>query len=44
MIAPFVLELETRRALRVGWEDFLLGFGIGIFSLCRLYFITSTQR
>lgn len=36
MISPFVLELVTRRALGVGWEDFLLGFGIVTFSLCRL--------
>jgi hypothetical protein len=34
-ISPFVLELVTRRALQVGWEDVLLGFGIGICSLCR---------
>jgi hypothetical protein len=36
MISPFVLELVTRWAFRVGWEDLLLGFGIAIFSLCRL--------
>ena len=36
MISPFVLDLVTRRAFRVGWEDFLLGFGIATFSLCRL--------
>ena len=35
MISPFVLELVTRRAFLVGWEDFLLGFGITTFSLCR---------
>ena len=36
MISPFVLELVNRLAFQVGWEDFLLGFGIAIFSLCRL--------
>lgn len=36
MISPFVLELVNRRAFQVGWEDFLLGFGIAIFSLCGL--------
>jgi hypothetical protein len=36
MISPFVLELVNRRVFRVGWEDFLLGFGIATFSLCRL--------
>jgi len=36
MISPFVLELVNRRAFQVGWEDFLLGLGIVIFSLCRL--------
>ena len=36
MISPFVLELVNRRVFQVGWEDFLLGFAIGIFSLCRL--------
>ena len=36
MISPFVLDVVTRRAFRVGWEDFLLGFGIATFSLCRL--------
>ena len=36
MISPFVLELVNRRAFQIGWEDFLLGFGIAIFSLCRL--------
>lgn len=36
MISPFVLELITRRAFSAGWEDFLLGFGILAFSLCRL--------
>jgi hypothetical protein len=35
-ISPFVLEFVTRRAFQVGWEDFLLGFGITTFSLCRL--------
>jgi hypothetical protein len=28
MIAPFVLELANRCVFPVGWEDFLLGFGI----------------
>ena len=36
MIAPFVFELVNRRAIIVGWEDFLLGFGITIFSVCRI--------
>ena len=36
MISPFVLELVTQRAFRVGWEDFLLGFAIATFSFCRL--------
>ncbi len=36
MISPFVLELVNRRVFRVGWEDFLLGFGIATFLLCRL--------
>lgn len=36
MISPFVFELITRRAFSTGWEDFLLGFGIVTFSLCRL--------
>ena len=36
MISPFVLDLVNRRAFQVGWEDFLLGFGIATFSLCRL--------
>ena len=35
-ISPFVLAFVTRGAFRVGWEDFLLGFGITAFSLCRL--------
>ena len=34
MISPFVLDV--RHAFRVSWEDFLLGFGIVCFSLCRL--------
>ena len=37
MISPFVLELVSRRALLAGWEDFLLGFGITIFTLCRVF-------
>ena len=40
MMSPLILELVNRRAFRVGWEDFLLGFGIATFSLCRL----STRR
>ena len=36
MISPFVLDFVTRGAFRVGWEDFLLGFGIATFSFCRL--------
>lgn len=43
MISPFVLELETRRALGVGWEDFLLGFGIAMFSLCRIVSRTAAE-
>jgi hypothetical protein len=35
MISPFVLDLVTRGAFRFGWEDFLLGFGIAAFALCR---------
>jgi hypothetical protein len=36
MISPFVIELVNPRAFQVRWEDFLLGFGIATFSLCRL--------
>ena len=36
MISPFVFQLVSRRAIIVGWEDFLLGFGITIFSVCRV--------
>ena len=36
MASPFVLELVNPRVFRVGWEDFLLGFGIATFALCRL--------
>ena len=36
MISRFVFELVSRRAIIVGWEDFLLGFGITIFSVCRI--------
>jgi hypothetical protein len=37
MISPFVLELVNPGVFRVGWEDFLLGFGIAIFSFWRLW-------
>jgi hypothetical protein len=36
MISPFVLELVSQRSFLFGWEDFLLGFAIVTFSLCRL--------
>ncbi len=36
MISPFVLVLLNHGALKVLWEDLLLGFGIATFSLCRL--------
>lgn len=37
MIAPFVLLAFNHTILKTLWEDFLLGFGIAAFSLCRLY-------
>jgi hypothetical protein len=37
MVSPFVLGLLNQRVFRVLWEDFLLGFGIAIFSLWRLW-------
>src|SRR5512135_2656467 len=36
MISPFALVLLNRGALKILWEDLLLGFGIATFSLCRL--------
>ena len=36
MVSPFILEVFNHTILRVLWEDFLLGFGIAAFSLCRL--------
>lgn len=36
MISPFALVLLNRSALKILWEDLLLGFGIATFSLCRL--------
>jgi SPW repeat len=36
MISPFVLALLSQSTFRVLWEDFLLGFGIAIFSFWRL--------
>src|SRR5262245_30539274 len=36
MASPFVLVLLNPGAFRLLWEDFVLGFGIATFSLCRL--------
>jgi hypothetical protein len=36
MLAPFVLALLNNTVIRVLWEDFILGFGIASFSLCRI--------
>ena len=36
MVSPFVLAILNVRVFRVLWEDFILGFGIATFSLCRL--------
>jgi putative effector of murein hydrolase len=36
MVSPFVFALLNQRVFRVLWEDFILGFGIAAFSLCRL--------
>jgi hypothetical protein len=37
MISPFALLHWNRGALRLLWEDLLLGFGIAAFSFLRLY-------
>jgi hypothetical protein len=36
LIAPFVLQLIDPRVFQLGWQDFLLGFGIAICALCRI--------
>src|SRR5512140_2953213 len=36
MSSPFVLRLIKQAAMKVLWEDLLLGFGIATFSFCRL--------
>jgi hypothetical protein len=36
MLAPFILSLINEAAVRVLWEDLLLGFGIAAFALCRI--------
>lgn len=36
MASPFVLMLLNPGVFRLLWEDFILGFGIATFSLCRL--------
>ena len=36
MASPFVLALLSQHAVRLLWEDFILGFGIASLSLCRL--------
>ena len=36
MISPFVLISFNHTILKTLWEDLLLGFGITMFSLCRL--------
>src|SRR5262245_56607445 len=36
MSSPFVLGFLKQAVVRVLWEDVLLGFGIAMFSLCRL--------
>jgi SPW repeat len=43
MISPLVLVLFDARVYRVLWEDFLLGFGIVAFSLCRLVSRTNEE-
>ena len=43
MISPLVLALLDPRVYRVLWENFLLGFGIVAFSLCRLLSHTSEE-
>lgn len=37
MASPFVLAILTQHAVRLLWEDIILGFGIATFSLCRLW-------
>ena len=36
MLAPFFLSLIDKSAIKVLWEDLLLGFGIAAFALCRM--------
>jgi hypothetical protein len=36
MLSPFILALLDQAVVKVLWEDFILGFGIAAFSLCRL--------
>ena len=36
MLAPFFLSLIDKSAIKVLWEDLLLGFGITAFALCRM--------
>ena len=36
MASPFVLVLLNPGVFRLLWEDFMLGFGIATFALCRL--------
>ena len=36
MVAPFILSLINKSVVKVLWEDFLLGFGIAAFALCRM--------
>ncbi len=36
MLSPFVLAILNRTIFKVLWDDLILGFGIAIFSLCRL--------
>jgi hypothetical protein len=43
MISPLVLALLDTRVYRVLWENFLLGFGIVAFALCRLLSRTSEE-
>ena len=36
MLSPFFLSLIDKSAIKVLWEDLLLGFGIAAFALCRM--------
>ncbi len=36
MISPLVIFVINHRALRILWEDFLLGFGVVSFSIVRI--------